>query len=42
MRISKEKMELVKVAEHYLSTEIYRLVKLIDERPRAIYELEDS
>ena len=41
VRISKEKMKFAKAAEHNFSTEIFGIVKLIDRRPRAVYELED-
>ena len=39
--ISKEKMKFAKSAEQNLSTEISKIVKVIDTRPRAIYEIED-
>ena len=41
VRIRKEKMKFPKVAEHSFSTEIFRIVKVIHRRPRAVYELED-
>ena len=41
MRISKEKMNFSKFAEHNFSTEIFMIVKVIDRRPRAVYEIED-
>ena len=41
MRISKEKMRFAKAAEHNFSTEIFRVAKIIDRRPRDVYELED-
>ena len=40
VRISKEKMRLVKTAEQNFRTEIFRGAKVIDRRPRAVYELE--
>jgi hypothetical protein len=36
VRISKEKMKFAKVAEMNVSTEIFRIVKVIDRRPRAV------
>jgi len=39
--ISKQKMRFAKAAEHNFGTESYRLTKVIDRRPRAVYELED-
>ena len=39
VRISNEKVKFVKSAEHNFSTEIFRIVKVIDRRPRAVYEL---
>jgi len=39
--ISKEKKRFAKAAEHYFSTVIFRVVKLIERRPRVIYELDD-
>ena len=41
VRVSKEKLKFAKAAELNFSTEIFRIVKLIDRRPRAVYELED-
>jgi hypothetical protein len=41
MRISKEKMNFEKAEEYNFSTEIFRIVKVIDRRPRAFYELDD-
>jgi len=41
LRISKEKMKFAKAAELNFSTEIFRIVKVIDRRPRAVYELEE-
>ena len=40
VRIIKEKMKFTKAAQHNFSTEIFRIVKVIDRRPRAVYELE--
>jgi hypothetical protein len=42
VRISNEKMKFAKAALHNCSTEMFRIVKIIDRRPRAVYELEDS
>jgi len=39
--VSKEKIKFAKAAEHNFSTEIFRITKLNDRRPRALYELED-
>jgi len=39
VRISKEKMNFAKAAEHDFSTEIFRIVKGIHRRPRAFSEL---
>jgi hypothetical protein len=41
VRISKYKMKFAKAAEHNFSTEIFRIVKVIHRRTRAVYELED-
>jgi len=41
VRISKEKMKLANGAEPNFSTEIFRVVKVIDMWPRPVYELED-
>jgi len=41
VRIKKEKMVFAEAAEHIVSTEIFRIVKLIHRRPRVFYELED-
>jgi len=40
MRISKEKMNFAKAVEHNFSTEILRVVKVINRRPQAVCELE--
>ena len=41
VRISKQKMKVAKSAEQNFSTEIFRIAKVIERRPRALYELED-
>ena len=41
VRINKEKMKFDKSAVNNFSTEIFRIVKVIDRRPRAVCELED-
>jgi len=41
MRINKEKMRFAKAAEKNLSTEIFKVAKVIERRPRAVYKLED-
>ena len=41
VRISKEKIQFAKAAEQNFSTEIFRVAKVIDRRPRAVIELED-
>jgi len=41
MRISREKMKFAKSAEQNFSTEIFRIAKVIERRPRPLYELED-
>jgi len=41
VRISKEKMRFAKVAEQIFSTEIFKVAKVTDRRPRAVYELDD-
>ena len=41
VRISKEKMKFAKVGEQTFSTEIFRITKVIERRPRPVYELED-
>ena len=41
VRISKENMKSAKVSEQLFSTEIFRISKVIDRRPRPVYELED-
>jgi len=41
VRISKEKMKFAKGAEQNFSTEIFRIAKVIERRPRPLYELKD-
>jgi len=41
VRISKEKMRFAKAAEQNFSTEIFKVAKVIERRPRAVYELKD-
>jgi len=41
VRISKEKMLFAKAAEQNFSTAFFSFAKVIDRRPRAVYELED-
>jgi hypothetical protein len=41
VRISKEKMQFAKAAEQTFSTEIFKVVKVIERSPRVVYELED-
>jgi len=41
VRISKEKMKFTKGGEQTFSTEIFRITKVIERRPRPVYELED-
>jgi len=41
VRISKERMRFAKAAEQNFSTEIFGVAKVIERRPRAVYELED-
>jgi hypothetical protein len=41
VRISKKKIKVAKVAKHNFSTEMFRIVKVIDRLPQAVYELED-
>jgi len=40
VRISKEKMKFAKGGEQTFSTEIFRITKVIERRPRPVYELE--
>jgi len=39
VRISKEKMRFAKAAEQIFSLEIFRVAKVLERRPRAVYEL---
>ena len=41
VRISKEKMKFAKGGEQTFSREIFRITKVIERRPRPVYELED-
>jgi len=41
VRISKEKTRFSKPVKQNYSNEILRFAKIIDRRPRAVYELED-
>ena len=41
VRISKEKMKFAKGAEQNFSTDIFRIAKVIERRPRPLYELDD-
>ena len=41
VRISKQKMKFAKSGEQTFSTEIFRITKVIERRPRPVYELED-
>jgi len=41
VRISKEKMKFAKGGELNFSTEIFRIAKVIERRPRPVFELED-
>ena len=41
VRISKEKMKFAKGGEQTFSTEIFRVTKVIERKPRPVYELED-
>jgi len=41
VRISKEKMKFAKGAEQNFSTEIFRIAKVIERRPRPLYDLKD-
>jgi len=41
VRISKEKMKFAKGGEQTYSTEIFRNTKVIERRPRHVYEMED-
>jgi len=39
VRISKEKMKFAEGAEQNFSTDIFRITKVIERRPRPLYEL---
>ena len=41
VRISKEKMKFAKGAEQKFSIKIFRIAKVIERRPRPVFELED-
>ena len=41
VRISKEKAKFAKSAEQNISTEIFRIVRVIPRTPRPVYEMED-
>jgi len=41
VRISKEKMMFAKGGGQTFSTEIFRITKIIERRPRPVYDLED-
>jgi len=41
VRITKEKMKFAKGGEQNFSTEIFRIAKVIERRPRPVFELED-
>jgi len=41
VRISKNKMNYANCGEHNFSTEIFQITKVIQRRPRPVYELED-
>ena len=41
VHISKERMKFAKSAEHNFRTEIFRIAKVIERRPRPLHELED-
>ena len=41
VRISKEKMKFAEGAEQNFSTDIFRITKVIERRPRPLYELKD-
>jgi len=42
VRISREKMNFAKSAEQHLSTQLFLIAKVIERRPRPLYELKDS
>jgi len=39
IRIRKEKMRFAKATEQNFSTDIFKIAKVIDRRPRSVYEL---
>jgi len=41
VRMSKEKMRFDKAAEQTFSTDIFTVAKIIERRPRVLYEIED-
>jgi len=41
VRISREKKKLAKSAEENFSTEIFRIAKVLERRPRPLYESEE-
>jgi len=41
VRITKEKVSSAKAAEQNFRTEIFRVAKIMDRRPRVVYQLED-
>jgi len=41
VRLRKEKMRFAKAVEQNFSTEMFRVAKVIERRPRTVYELED-
>ena len=41
VRISKENMKFAKSSKHNVSTEIFRIVNVINGRPRSVHELGD-
>ena len=40
VRVSKEKMKFAKGGEQNFSTEVFRITKVIERRPRIVYEVE--
>jgi len=40
-RLSKKKMRFAKAAEQNFSKDIFRVAKVIEKCPRAVYDLED-
>jgi len=41
VRISKQKMKFAKSTDQTFSTEIFQIAKVIERRPRPLYELKD-